>query len=95
MKYDNNTLKKYTKQEILQHNNIKSCWIVSDNIVYDATSFLDKHPGGIESILKKAGGVENCNTDFSYHSKKTQKNLIKFQIGILEENNNDKECIVM
>ena len=31
----------YRKSEIREHNNLKSAWIIMDNLVYDITKFLE------------------------------------------------------
>lgn len=41
--------------QIRQHTSQESCWFVRDGRVYDATSFLSKHPGGAAAILGQAG----------------------------------------
>ena len=33
-------------EEVEEHNNEKSAWFVHEGSVYDATPFLDEHPGG-------------------------------------------------
>ena len=43
--------------EVAKHNTVASCWIVVEGKVYDATSYLQPHPGGKEIILKQAGAV--------------------------------------
>ena len=45
----------YTLEEVSEHNNEKSLWLVVDGKVYDVTSFLEKHPGGRNAFLKYAG----------------------------------------
>ncbi|KAF2813368.1 uncharacterized protein BDZ99DRAFT_345373, partial [Mytilinidion resinicola] len=42
-------------QEITKHRNRHSCWIVIEGHTYDVTDFLDKHPGGPDTILRYAG----------------------------------------
>lgn len=34
-------LKKFTKEEVKQHNSEQSCWVIFDDKVYDVTAFLD------------------------------------------------------
>lgn len=48
-------LKEFTAEEVAKHNKPDDCWVIIKNVVMDATSFLDKHPGGRESIIKYAG----------------------------------------
>ncbi|TFK74629.1 cytochrome b2 [Pluteus cervinus] len=45
----------FSGQEVSQHNNRQSCWIIVHGKVYDVTDFLDEHPGGSKIILKYAG----------------------------------------
>jgi len=45
----------YTLQEVSEHNNSKSCWVIIKGRVYDVTEFLPQHPGGSKIILKYAG----------------------------------------
>ncbi|TCD67032.1 hypothetical protein EIP91_000652 [Steccherinum ochraceum] len=42
-------------QQVAEHNNSKSCWVIIKNKVYDVTDFLPDHPGGAKIILKYAG----------------------------------------
>lgn len=41
--------------QIRKHASRDSCWFVRDGRVYDATSFLNQHPGGAAAILGQAG----------------------------------------
>ncbi|KAI0815253.1 FMN-dependent dehydrogenase-domain-containing protein [Irpex lacteus] len=45
----------HTLNEVAQHNNAKSCWVIIKDRVYDVTEFLSEHPGGAKIILKYAG----------------------------------------
>ncbi|KAH8100612.1 FMN-dependent dehydrogenase-domain-containing protein [Cristinia sonorae] len=42
-------------QQVSEHSNDKSCWVIIKNKVYDVTEFLSEHPGGAKIILKYAG----------------------------------------
>ncbi|EEA19870.1 Cytochrome b2, mitochondrial precursor [Talaromyces marneffei ATCC 18224] len=46
---------KLTGQEVSQHNNKDSCWVIVHGKAYDVTEFLPEHPGGQKIILKYAG----------------------------------------
>jgi len=42
--------------QVAQHNTEKDCWVIIHGVVYDLTSFLAEHPGGVQVISKWAGG---------------------------------------
>jgi cytochrome b involved in lipid metabolism len=71
-------------EEINKHNTLEDCWIIAKNKVYNATPFISIHPGGIKSILRRAGGVKDCSIDFDFHSTNGRKVWQKYQIGIVE-----------
>ena len=41
--------------EVRKHNTIKDCWIIFYDKVYDISSFLPEHPGGIPIIAAHSG----------------------------------------
>jgi len=47
--------KVYSMEEVAQHKTDKDCWVVVNGQVLNATSFLDKHPGGKAAIMLYAG----------------------------------------
>ena len=74
----------YSKEEIKKHNNNNSLWLVCNTKVYDITSFINKHPGGSEILLKKA--TVNCIKDYNFHSKNAKKKWNNYLIGYVKEN---------
>ncbi len=74
----------YTKEEIKKHNNNKSFWLVCNTKVYDITTFINKHPGGSEILLKKTN--IDCSKDYNFHSKNAKKIWKKYLIGYVKEN---------
>ena len=49
-----------TSAEVSKHNSVNDCWSVVNNQVYDLTSYVNSHPGGvrnIEQICGKDGSV--------------------------------------
>ena len=51
--------------EVQKHNSVESCWVIISGNIYDVTSFINKHPGGRNAILKAAGtDATYVNTTF-------------------------------
>ncbi|EFJ43675.1 nitrate reductase [Volvox carteri f. nagariensis] len=74
--------RQYTMEEVAAHNTEESCWFVHGGKVYDATPYLDEHPGGAESILIVAGA--DATDEFnSIHSSKAKAMLAQYYIGDL------------
>lgn len=73
-----------TKCQLRQHNNTESgVWILCGTTIYDATNYIEYHPGGIKSIMRKAGGIVDCTRDMSFHSPQAVKLWKKMKIGYL------------
>ena len=75
----------YTLCQVKEHNTMDSAWILVGTDIYDVTSYLQEHPGGANSLLRRAGGVKDCTEDFHFHSKRGRKMWDKFKIGRLGE----------
>ncbi len=52
---NNQQAKTFTTDQIAQHNNQSSCWLIISGKVYDVTDFLGQHPGGAGVILNYCG----------------------------------------
>ncbi|RLN62063.1 hypothetical protein BBJ29_008334 [Phytophthora kernoviae] len=75
-----NSLSLISTDEVAEHNTKESCWFICRGLVYDATPFLEEHPGGATSILL-CGGTD-CTDEFeSIHSTKAWQMLKKYCIG--------------
>jgi len=80
----------FTMAEIAKHNSEEDAWIVVKDRVYNATEYLDMHPGGEDSITMNAG--MDATEDFvAIHSDKATKMLEKFYIGQLDTSSLPKE----
>ncbi len=42
-------------QEISKHNSTKDCWMIINNKVYNITSYIGAHPGGVSAIAPYCG----------------------------------------
>eukprot|EP00983_Pelagomonas_calceolata_P091311 1157527-Pelagomonas_calceolata.AAC.1 len=61
--------KEFTMEEVAEHTSPESAWFVHEGKVYNATPFLEDHPGGPDSILIATGA--DATEDFNaIHSKK-------------------------
>jgi cytochrome b involved in lipid metabolism len=45
----------YVMADVAKHNSQGSCWTVVNGEVYDVTSYVSKHPGGQQNILRLCG----------------------------------------
>jgi cytochrome b involved in lipid metabolism len=71
----------YTMCQIRRHNHKGSAWIVAGDSIYDATPYLTTHPGGVECLLRRAGGVQDCTRDLDFHSAHGKQMFKKCLIG--------------
>lgn len=88
----NNVERFFTPCQIRRHNTRSSAWIIVGSVVYDATSYLKHHPGGIQSILKKSGYAADCTEDMAFHSHRARKLLKRFRIGVVKPCPGDGIC---
>ena len=51
--------------------------------IYNVTSILDTHPGGLTSLLRYSGGRKDCYEDALFHRESTQQRWEKYRIGNL------------
>lgn len=75
---------KYTWKQVAQHNTQDDMWVTIDDKVYDVTSWVDKHPGGIEMLRLVAGRDITVAFD-NYHpfTKKHYAVLPKYYVADL------------
>ena len=59
----------YTMCQVARHRTASSAWLVAHKRVYDATPWIDAHPGGSASILRKAG--TDCMMEHDFRSART------------------------
>ena len=84
---------KITRTELAKHSTETSCWIEVNGVVFDATEYLEEHPGGAESIKMLAG--QDATEDFAaIHSVKAWKILEKYAIGVISSEDDDETTVV-
>jgi cytochrome b involved in lipid metabolism len=80
--------------QVRRHNHAESAWLVAGDTIYDVTSYMNSHPGGAKSILRKAGGVQDCSKDLLFHSKAGIKAWKKYKVGKLRDCKCDEDSVV-
>ncbi|TVY36876.1 putative cytochrome b5, partial [Lachnellula occidentalis] len=82
-------LKEYTVQDILPHNTKKSLFVVIHDKVYDATDFVDDHPGGRQLLFDQGGNDATEPFDEVEHSSQAMEVLESIHIGSLKRRAGD------
>jgi len=78
--------KSFTMTEVEKRNSKESCWSVIKGKVYDLTTWIDKHPGGIDKILNICGKDGTEIFEKVHGGKEKPENILKnFEIGVLKE----------
>jgi len=74
----------YTLAEVAKHATAADCWTAVGGNVYNLTSFVSKHPGGVENITKICG-KDGTAAFTAQHgtSENAQKVLATLKIGSL------------
>ena len=73
--------------ELKEHNSKKSFYILIGGKVYDATKFLDEHPGGDEVLLHEAGQDATDAFEDVGHSDEARALLPAMLVGTVESAN--------
>ena len=80
--------RKLSASEVSLHNSIDDAWVIVDGAVYNVTSFLDSHPGGLgvteEHLGHDISGVIRSE-QVHKHSSTAFEILEQYKIGIIEE----------
>lgn len=74
----------YRIQEVAMHNSLKSCYTAVNGSVYDLTSFIDQHPGGVQTI-ESLCGIDGTATFQAQHEgqRRPENELASLKIGVL------------
>jgi len=78
------TVKEYTMDEVKKHSTMEDLWVVIHGKIYNATPFLDDHPGGPEILKENAGTDVTEEFEEVYHTPSARKLLVGLYVGNLE-----------
>ncbi len=82
-------VRRYTLEEVAQHDRLKDCWTVIDNVVYDITPAVKKHPGSKTALEMACGRTASVlfktrpMGSGTNHSAEAWAQLEKLRIGEL------------
>mmetsp|Transcript_15884 Transcript_15884/g.28284 ORF Transcript_15884/g.28284 Transcript_15884/m.28284 type:complete len:132 (-) Transcript_15884:1600-1995(-) len=76
--------KVFTKEEVAKHNTEEDCWLIIRGKVYDVSTYLDDHPGGVEIVTDLSGEDATDDYDDVGHSEDADEILEKYLVGTLE-----------
>lgn len=83
----NTSTSAHTVSEIATHNTASNCWLIINNNVYDVSTYLVQHPGGISVVTpycgKEATQAFNTQGGRGSHSNTAKNLLTTFQVGTL------------
>ena len=65
--------------ELSAHNSSSNCWVSYQGKVYDVTSWLPRHPGGLQAIARY------CGTSSKFESAFTQKHGTRMVGRLMQE----------
>ena len=80
--------------EVKRHDSSRSCWVKIGENVYDLTTFLEHHPGGIDPILSVSGG-DATDAFTLYHPEYVKGYMKRYEIGTCfeyERSSVSEEC---
>ncbi|KAL2269169.1 hypothetical protein VTJ83DRAFT_4015 [Remersonia thermophila] len=75
--------KTFTRAEVAKHNTEDSVWFIIDTVVYDASEFLDAHPGG-EAVLRQVAGTDATVAFYNLHRHEVLEKYADLAIGSIE-----------
>ncbi|KAK6067976.1 cytochrome b5 [Seiridium cupressi] len=81
--------KEYTFQDVAEHNTKKDLFMVIHDKIYDATKFIDEHPGGEEVMLDVGGQDATEAFEDVGHSDEARETLAQLLVGTLKRQPGD------
>ncbi len=82
---DTTTLGTYTMSQVALHSTAPDCWSVVNGLVYNLTSYVNKHPGGAKEIIRICGRDGSSSFEGQHGGEsKPERILASYQIGTLK-----------
>ncbi|KAI1380400.1 cytochrome b5 [Hypoxylon crocopeplum] len=80
-----------TYQDVAEHNTKKDLFLVIHDKIYDATKFIDEHPGGEEVLLDVGGQDATEAFEDVGHSDEARETLDQLLVGTLKRKPGDPQ----
>ena len=81
----------FTLAEVAKHGTKDDVWVIIKGKVYDLSEFVDEHPGGVEAIMKRAGGDATEGFFGPQHPSRVHDMIDEYLVGkIVDEADKDK-----
>jgi cytochrome b involved in lipid metabolism len=71
--------------EIAKHNLRNDCWLLIDNKIYNVTSYISSHPGGVGNITNYCGREASSAFNGLPHSTSAHSLLAQYYVGDLNQ----------
>lgn len=75
--------RKLTRADVSAHTSPTDAWIIIGKGVYNITSYVEEHPGGVAAILRNAGGDSTAGFHGPQHPARVFDMIEDFRIGDL------------
>ncbi|MBU2566598.1 hypothetical protein KKG46_03500 [Patescibacteria group bacterium] len=79
---ENPKINNFTTAEVATHNSKNDCYLIVNSQVYDVSSYINKHPGGVRKIVERCG-QESSQAFATIHSNFAWNLLKDYYIGDL------------
>lgn len=74
----------FSLEDVAQHSGESSCWSAINGSVYDLTSWIPKHPGGSQAILRLCGKDGSDAFNRQHGGRAMQQQILDgYKIGVL------------
>ncbi len=75
----------FTAEEVAKHSSEDDMWFIIDGKIYDITSYISSHPGGVDALKRHAGKDASKPFHGEQHASSVGDIIPDFYIGDLKQ----------